>query len=168
MNSLEHYAALAEIFGATTIVIGAVFAFFQFREHRKRTTLEITAELCRKFAEPELAKAINLLRKLPDDISYEDMHQLDNEYEAAAQIVAMSYETMGLLVHKGVASFELTTELSGGLLLMVWRKIRGWIRGTREYEGNPRFAEWVEWLAIKVEKNEASMVPAYLSTSKLR
>jgi hypothetical protein len=35
----------------------------------------------------------------------------------------MTFETMGLLVPKDMASFQIVQELTGGLLLMMWRKI---------------------------------------------
>jgi len=159
---------LAEIFGAITIIIGAIFAFFQLNEHKRRLRIEMAAEMCRKFAEPELARAVTLVKRLPDDISLGALQAMDNEYEESAQIVGMAFETMGLLVHKKVASFELIQELTGGLLLMMWRKTRSWIRETRETESNDRFGEWVEWLVIQVEAREQSMVPAYKAYASWR
>ena len=35
-ENLNNYSALAEIFSATTIVFGSIFALVQFREYRKR------------------------------------------------------------------------------------------------------------------------------------
>jgi hypothetical protein len=35
-ENLNNYSALAEIFSATTIVFGSIFALVQFREDRKR------------------------------------------------------------------------------------------------------------------------------------
>lgn len=121
----------------------------------------MAAEMCRKFSEPELARAVTLIKRLPDDISLESLQAMDREYEESAQIVGMVFETMGLLVYKKVASFELIQALTGGLLLMVWRKTGRWIKETREAESMDRFAEWVEWLAIQVESREKNMVPAY-------
>lgn len=161
MGNLNDYAALAEIFGALTIITGALFAVFQYYEYRKRVQLQIAAELCRKFAEPELGRAVTLVKRLPDGISLTELQAMDMEYEESAQIVGMAFETMGLLVHKKIASFELIQELTGGLLLMMWRKTECWIKETRKAESNERFGEWVEWLARKVESQEQSMIPAY-------
>ena len=86
---------------------------------------------------------------------------MDEEYESAAQIVGMTFETMGLLVHKDIASFKIVQELTGGLLLMMWRKIEVWIKETRVEEGNPRFGEWVQWLGERLAECEADISPAY-------
>jgi hypothetical protein len=91
----------------------------------------VAADLCRGFTDPELAKAVNLLKSLPDGISLKDLRSLDGDYEEAAQIVGMTFETMGILVHKDIASFQIVQELAGGLLLMMWRKIEISIKETR-------------------------------------
>ena len=121
----------------------------------------MAADLCRGFTDPELAKAVNLLKSLPDGISLKDLRSLDGDYEEAAQIVGMTFETMGILVHKDIASFQIVQELAGGLLLMMWRKIEISIKETRVEQGNPRFGEWVQWLAERVEECESDIKPAF-------
>ena len=65
---LQSYAAIAEIFGAVTIVLGAVFALVQLAEYRRRRKNQVAAELCRKFAEAEVGRAVTLVKRLPDGI----------------------------------------------------------------------------------------------------
>jgi len=163
MQNLAVYAAVAEIFGALTILIGGVFAAVQYFEYRRRRRGEVAAELCRRFAEPELGRAVTLIRRLPDGISLEELQAMDPEYEEAAQIFGMAIETMGLLVHENIASFQMIRELTGGLVLSSWRKIEVWVKETREEQRNPRFAEWVEWLVDRIAECEEEMVPAYVA-----
>ena len=163
MDQLSTYAAFAEIFGALAIVIGGLFAVLQIAEFRRRRTYQVAADLCRGFMEPELAKAVTLIRSLPDGVSLDDLRERDPIYEEAAQTVSMTFETMGLLVHRGIASFEIVQQLTGGLLLMMWRKVGTWIAETREVESNPRFGEWVQWLAERVEERESDLEPAHLA-----
>lgn len=163
MQDLEVYAAFAEIFGAVTILVGALFAIVQLLEYRRRRKYQVATELCRGFSEPELGRAVTLLRRLPDDVSLAELQSMDREYEASAQIVAMAFETMGLLVHRNIASFQLIQELTGGLLLMQWRKIHVWVEETRQEQQNPRFAEWMQWLVERMEEREPSMIPAYIA-----
>lgn len=161
MQGLEQYAAAAEIFGALAIVGGALFALVQFREIRRRRASQVAAELCRGFTEPELARAINLLRNLPDGLGLEAVEERGPEVEEAMQIVGMTFETMGLLVFEGIASFEIVQKLAGGLLLMMWRKMEVWTKEVRADHGNPRFGEWIQWLAERVAEGEARVVPAH-------
>jgi hypothetical protein len=140
----------------------------QFREYRHRRRAEVAAELCRRFAEPDLARAVTLLRRLPDGVSLRTLQSMDTEYEEAAQIFGMAIETMGLLVHENIASFQMIRELTGGLLLSMWRKIETWVRETRVELDNPRFAEWVEWLVDRIAECEREMVPAYVAHREWR
>lgn len=162
IDDLQTYAAIAEIFGTITILGGGVAAILQISEYRRRRRYQIATDLCRGFTDPELAKAITLLRSVPDGISAEELHRMGAEFEEAAQIVGMTFETMGLLVYREIASFQIVQELTGGLLLMMWRKINRWVVDTRESQGNPRFAEWVQWLAERIEEREDRQQPAYL------
>ena len=161
LDELARYAALAEIFGALTIVGGGMFAAFQITEYRRRRASQVAADLCRGFTEPELARAVTLLRSLPDGLGLSAVRERGPEYEEAMQIVGMTFETMGLLVHKKIASFTIVQELAGGLLLMMWRKMEVWARDVRVDQGNPRFGEWVQWLAERVDEREGDLQPAY-------
>ncbi len=161
MRTLADFAAAAEIFGALTIVVGGLFAVFQLAEYRRRRSSQVAAELCRGFIEPDLARAVTLLRMLPDDLGLEEVREWGVEYEEAMQIVGMTFETMGLLVHKDIASFQIVQELAGGLLLMMWRKMSAWTKDVRVVQGNPRFGEWTQWLAERIEECEGEMVPAF-------
>ncbi len=161
MTDLEIYAAIAEVFGGLAIFGGALFAIVQIRDVRRGRREQVAAELCRGFAAPHLARAVNLIRKIPDNASIATLREMDPEYEEAIQALAMTFETMGLLVHMNVASFKVVQDLTGGLLLMMYRKINLWIKETRVEQDNPRFGEWVQWLAERIAEQEAQMVPAY-------
>ena len=161
MQGLEQYAAAAEIFGALTIVGGGLFALVQYREVRRRRASQVAAELCRGFTEPDLARAVNLLRTLPDGLGREAVEERGPEVEEAMQIVGMTFETMGLLVYEGIASFQIVQKRAGGLLLMMWREMGVWTKEVRADQGNPRFGEWVQWLAERVEESEAQVIPAH-------
>ena len=161
MADLSLYASIAEIFSATAIVGGALFAIVQLNEYKRRRRNEAAAELCRQFTQPELAKAFILLNTLPDGLGIEEYRKRGPEYEEAAQVVGMTFETMGLLVYKDMASFRTVQELAGGLLLMTWRKSGDWVKEVREVENNPRFGEWAQWLAERLSELEPEMIPAY-------
>lgn len=163
MTSLADYAAVAELFGALTIFAGAAFALIQLSEYRRRRASQVAADLCRGFTDPDLARAVTLLRGLPDGLSLAETRGRGADYEEAMQIVGMTFETMGLLVHKEIASFEIVQELAGGLLLMMWRKTEVWLRDVRVDQNNPRFGEWMQWLAERIEECEADMQPAYVA-----
>lgn len=168
MDQLQTLAAMAEIFSALTIVGGGAFAVVQLSEFRQRRRYQVATELCRKFSDPDLGRAVNLIRHLPDGISAQTLRSMDPEYEESALIVGMAFETMGLLVHKNLASFQLIQELTGGLLLTMWQKLSVWFISTREESGNRRFGEWVQWLAERLAEEERGVVPAYEAYAQWR
>lgn len=162
MDNLFRLAAIAEIFGAIAIVGGAIFGIIQVHEFRQRRRLQVAADLCRTFTEPALARSVVLLKSLPDGLSLEEFRNRDSSYEEAAQMVGMTFETLGLLVQKDIASLPIVQELAGGLLLMLWRKIEFQIKDTRTEQNNPRFGEWVQWLVERIEEREHDMQPAFI------
>ncbi|NKC01589.1 MAG: hypothetical protein GKR90_24235 [Pseudomonadales bacterium] len=162
MEALQTYAALAEIFGAVTIIGGGLIGFIQLREFRARRRQQIASDLCREFTKPELARAVTLVRSMPDGISLEELQKLGPEYQDAAQMLGMTFESMGLLVHKDIASFDVVQELTGGLLLMMWRKIGHWVVESRVEQEAPRFGEWMQWLMERVQECEADLEPAHV------
>ena len=163
MTDLHAYAAIAEIFGACAIVGGAIFGGLQIREFRQRRRCHVAADLCRAFREPSLAAAIVMLSELPDGLRRKEIQARGADYQEAAQMVGMTFETMGILVQKDVASLRIVQELTGGLLLMQWRKIEYFIKDTRIEQNNPRFGEWMQWLVDRIEERESDMVPAFIA-----
>ncbi len=161
MNDLQTYASIAEIIGAFTLVSGATFGVIQLIEYRRRRRFSVAADLCRSFTQPDLARAVVTLISLPDGKSAADFDALGIRHCESALTVLMTYETMGLLVKRRIASFQIVQELTGGLLLTLWRKLERLVRDTRVETDNPRFAEWVEWLVNRVRAEEDSMLPAY-------
>jgi hypothetical protein len=161
MADLSFYANIAEILGTLAIVGGGIFGAVQLREFRGQRRDAVAVELMRSFYNPEFTRAVTIIRNLPDDISGEDLRARASGTEEAALQIAMMYETMGLLVYRRIASFDLAQELTGGLLEVLWRKLGVWVKAVRDEQSHPRFAEWFEWLAIQFAKPDSRGVPAY-------
>jgi hypothetical protein len=163
MADLATLANIAEIFGALTIIGGALFAVVQIREFRKQRREAVAVELIRSFHDPELARAVNLIRDLPDNVSAEELRSKGSEYESSAIMVSTTYETIGFLVFREMSSFSMVRELTGGLAVVMWRKLARWQDTVRQEQSQPSWAEWFQWLAEQLardsEQKEAR--PAY-------
>jgi hypothetical protein len=160
---LETLANFAEIFGALTIIGGAIFAIVQIREFRARRRLVATVELTRSFQSPDLADAVNLIRGLPDGLSGTELRSKGPECERAAVMISTTYETIGFLVFREMASLSMVRELTGGLAVVLWRKLGGWTEHVRAEQGQPSWAEWFQWLAEQLTREGAQneTEPAY-------
>lgn len=161
MGELATYAALAEIFGVATIVVAAIFGFIQYRDFHKRRMGKVAADLASRFSQPEFARAVALLKRLPDNMSYEEMEAAGEEYVQAAYVVSMAIETMGLMIHEDIACFRMTQELTGGLVQTVWKKVGVWIQQSRIQNDDPEFGEWTQWLTERLIEDKPNATPAY-------
>lgn len=159
--TLEQIASIAEIIGAFTIVSGLVFGWIQIRVYRTQQRDRIATNLMQTFYNPDLARAVSLLHQLPDGISGSDLRDMGKEYEQAAVIVSTSFETMGLLVYKKIAKFDLVMELAGGMILNMHRKLSAWLEYIRVEQNQPSWAEWFEWIAQMADKRKTELQPAH-------
>jgi len=145
--NLDQVAAIAEIVGAITILTGLVFGVFQIRAHHVQQRNAIATSLAKTFYNTDFAKAVLVLHGLPDGVTADKVREAGPEFEEAAVIVCTSFETMGLLVYKKIAPFDLVMDLAGGLSAAMYRKLDNWIVSKRTDQNQPSWAEWFEWLA---------------------
>jgi hypothetical protein len=160
---LTALADLAEILSALAVVGGIWFALIQLREYRTQRRDAAIFELMRAFAEPEFARAVRLVRGLPDDVSAAELRASGSDREEAAIMISITYETKGLLVFRQMTSFPLVQELTGGLAVVMWRKLRVWAAEIRSEQKQPSFAEWFQWLAERLAQHgkDRTSPPAY-------
>jgi hypothetical protein len=160
---LTMLANLADVAGGVAILGGGAFAVVQFREFREQRRQAAAVELVRSFSEPAHANAVNLIQELPDGASAELLRSKGRDYERAATMIAITYETIGLLVFRGMASFSMVSDLTGGLTVVMWRKLAPWVATVRQEQGHRSFAEWFQWLAeqLEREREQKESRPAY-------
>ena len=160
--SLETIANVAQILGAGTIITAVIFGSFQIREYRKRRENMVAAELMRSFLSSDFARAVSLVRTLPEAISANDLRSRGPEYEQAAILITTTFETMGLLAFRNIAPFSLVQELAGGLIIVTWEKLSVWLNTVREEQSQPSWAEWFQWLAQQMLRVKLDSEPAYI------
>lgn len=160
--SLQELASYAEIIGAGTIVSGLIFGWIQIRAFRSQQRDAIAINLAQTFYNQELARALTLLQPIPDGVTLEELRAHGDEYVNAAITVTTSFETMGLLVYKRVATMELVLDLAGGIVSTMNRKLRVWQNDVRREQAQPSWGEWFEWLGDQAEKHKGGEVPAHV------
>ena len=84
----------------------------------------------------------------------------------AAVIVTTTFETMGLLVYKKIARFDLVMELAGGMMMSMHRKLSVWLESVRTGQNQPSWADWFEWIAQMAAKYKTNRDPAHERTSR--
>ena len=160
--SLAAWANIAEIIGAGGLISGLIFGLFQIRQYRSQQRDAVAINLAQTFYSKDLARALALLRPLPDGISLKDMQGLGEEYVEAAITVTTSFETMGMLVHKRIAQLDLVLDLAGGIITVMSRKLHQWHQDMRKAQKQPSWGEWFEWLADQANAAKNAREPAHV------
>ena len=116
------------------------------------------------FYSDDLAEAIALLQPIPDGVRLEELRSMGNEYVKAAITITIttSFETMGLLVFKGIATMDLVLDLAGGIVTTMTRKLRVFQNDMRESQQQPSWGVWFEWLGDQVGKIKHQVDPAHV------
>lgn len=161
--SLSDLANIVEIVGMFAILSGIVFGLIQLKQHRiQRRDLAIL-ECARSFEDKEFTEAYRLISELPEGITKANIDKMGAEYEPAVIRVGMKFETMGLLIHRGVIPIDAMSDLVGGAGLKIWSVIELWVKETRTHRSHPTFLEWYQWLVERlVERGRTDVQPAFL------
>jgi hypothetical protein len=152
---LDTLASLGEFLGGMAVIGGVIFAVIQVRHYRQQRRDVATIELMHAVLGPQIVEAFRLLGFVSDGISASEIRAKGAEYEDAALSIFLVYETIGLLVFRGVAPFHLVQELTGGAVVAMWRKLRVYYEEIRQERSHERIAEWFQWLAERLEEHEA-------------
>ena len=165
--ALSNIANIVEIFGVLALVSGIAFGLLQFRQNRLQRRDLAVLECARMFEDEQFTENYRLLSQLESGLTMAQFEELGDRYEAAALRVGMKFETVGLLVHRGVVPISAMEDLVGGAALTVWRVIEQWVAGTRKSRSNPNFWEWYQWLAERLEeRGQAVREPAFIAHAR--
>ncbi|KPK59723.1 MAG: hypothetical protein AMS21_09810 [Gemmatimonas sp. SG8_38_2] len=160
---LNTAANLAEIIGVLIVVGGLAFAVIQvmqFRQHRRDMA---AIELARSFEKPAFGHALRLVLSLPDGITAKELRAKGTEYEDAAMLVSLTLESVAIMVHRRIVSFDLVWELMGGVVQTTWGKLGTWAQAVRDEQEQQKFDEWIQWLAKQMKRygDETGLEPAH-------
>lgn len=160
--TLADFADLVESIGIVAIVFGVAFGLIQLRQHRKQSRDAAIIELATSFEDRDFTEAYRLLSELDEGISAREFNALGDDYISALLRVGMKFETVGLLVYKGVVPFDAMKDLVGGAAIKIWRVVENWTLETRETQDHDLLFEWFQWLVERLqERGEGKRIPAF-------
>lgn len=162
MMDLQTLANLAQIIGATAVVTAIGFGLVQIRQFRVQRRDAAAAELVRSFQDTQFTQAFRLVTTLPLNATAEQLRAGGAAMEDAALSIGMRYESVGLLVFRGIMPLSIVGQLTGGVAIELWSKMRAWAAHVREEKSRPHFFEWFQWLVEQLEKRgRRDEPPAY-------
>lgn len=165
--NLEALANLVEIVGIFAIIFGIVFGLIQLKQNRVQRRDMAILECARSFEDEDFTEAYRLISELPEGITQERLEELGEEYQSAAMRIGHKFETIGLLVHRGVIPLDAMEDLVGGAALTIWRVLEPWVMEARIKRAHPTFWEWFEWLIERLrERGREERPPAVTAYAK--
>ena len=162
MTIIQDIAGIVEILGILAVAFGVWLALRQFKLLRSQRRDLAIMECARSFEDREFTEAYGLITELKQGISLDEIKALGNEYELAALRVGMKFETIGLLVYKGVVPIDAMQDLVGGAALTIWNVLETYTYQTRKVRSHPTFWEWYQWLVDRLrEESSTKSIPAF-------
>lgn len=159
---LNTLAQVAEILSGIAVVAAMVFGVVQVRQFRQQRRDSADVELMRSMQDPEFTRSFRLIYSLPDNLGASGLRDLGPGYEEAAIAIGARFESMGLLVYRGSIPFDLVEQIVGGVVVLLWRKLRLWVVEYRAEQGHELLFEWFQWLAERIEeRGRTAELPAY-------
>jgi len=144
--TLQNVANWAEILGGLAVIGGVAFGVFQVAHLRGHRRDVVAFELGRSIQTPEFATALRQVMALPIGVDATELRRREGAEDAALH-VSLVFESIGLMLHRGIVQRSIAWELVGGVVPAVWDRIAAWAEEVRREQSNPKFEEWTEWLA---------------------
>ena len=157
-------ANLAEIFGAFVVVGGLGFGVIQLQHYRQQRRETAAIELLRSFHNPEFSRSLRAVLALPKGVRKCDVGERRAEEQNAIMVVVLTFESIGVMVFRGIVPLEMVNQLLGGVCVESWARLNRYMEDSRAASDRKTMGEWFQWLAMKLEDLQAdSDMPAYQS-----
>jgi hypothetical protein len=163
VTDLNELANLAEIFGAVVVVGGLGFAVIQLQHYRQQRRETAAIELLRSFQNPEFSRALRAVLALPKDLCKSDITECSASEQDAIMVVVLTFESIGVMVFRGIVPLEMVNELLGGVCVESWSRLDRYMQDSRADSDRKTMSEWFQWLAERLDEHHTcyGRPPAY-------
>ena len=141
---IAQYLPTIQVFGQVALIAGAGFAGYQFLLHRRDRDEQNAIQVLTRLTSSEFRQAYAKVWELPLGATAQDVLDGGDEMRAAVDNVAMTFEMMGIMVHKRMVPIDTVDQVIGGFLRESWRRLAPYIKLQREQYRNRRIAEWYQ------------------------
>ncbi|MBV8423616.1 MAG: hypothetical protein JO349_00380 [Candidatus Eremiobacteraeota bacterium] len=143
--------AVSTAFTGVVIALTAAVGMAQLRQLGIQRRDAAAIEMVRSLQDVELTRSWGIVLAMPACESYDELRNRGDDYNSAARFLAVRFVMLGLLVHRNVVSFDIAKDLTGGICLAAWARLRAAVPEMRRQLGNPALFEWFQWLAERFE-----------------
>jgi len=147
--NLEQAANLAQVGAALVVVAGLAFAMVQVRELGRQRREAAAIQLAQAFGNREFALAFRQVLDLRPGAGVALVKR--QGVEEAAMLVSLIVEYVAIMVDREI--IDMVWELTGGVVLSTWDRLRDWSASHRGQGGTEKFNERFKWLAVRLAEN---------------
>lgn len=149
LDSLQRFLSIA---ASIALISGVIIAILQLRHQSRLRQEDIAMRLYAGFGEETFAR--HFLRVSNWSYATFADYQTNSTPDdgISLMVVSVFFESMGLLLKRGLAPIELLDDLLSGPVLATWPKVRPIWAGMREQYHQPSWAEWFEYLHDEMAK----------------
>jgi hypothetical protein len=145
---------------STVAIVGAlVFAALQVRAASNARRDQGAVVIIQTTQNASWTQALRLVSTLPENATADCIHEKGEAMERALFELGIRLEPIGYMVFSGVISLNATDDLIGGVALVIWSRAKEWTEEYRKSTNNPKFNEWVEWLADRITERRRRLQP---------
>src|SRR5256885_9969394 len=156
-------ATLANLINAIAVTAGLIFAATQIRYYRQRRRRDAMLELVRSFQSPAFTSALRRVLSLPDGADAEKIREvLGPDGEDAVYMVALTWESIGVLLFRRELTLDLIDDFFSGPILLSWKKLQVYSEEWRRAQNRETGSEWFHWLAERMMEREKILPGARL------
>jgi hypothetical protein len=163
VTDLSTLANMAEIFGAAVVVGGLIFAVVQMHHYRQQRRETAAIELLRSFHNPEFSRSLRAVLALPKGVTRSDLGECSEMQQDAIMVVVLTFESIGVMVYRGIVPLEMVNELLGGVCIESWLRLNQYMLDSRIQSNRETMSEWFQWLAERLDEHHTryGRPPAY-------
>ena len=145
---------IARIVSSVVVISGIIFGIIQIRQYRQQRQDVAAVQLVNSFQNSDFIHSLRAVWSLPDTASWQELQACGKDWPEAAFQVAMTMETMGVLVYRRIVPLAILDELMGDAILVLWHKLQPWVDHLRTEQKRDSAYEWFQWLAERLAERE--------------
>ncbi|MDX1673707.1 MAG: DUF4760 domain-containing protein [Longimicrobiales bacterium] len=150
---------VAEVVSAVAVVFGLGFAVSEVKRYRTRRARESALALVNAYQTPEFARAVVLIIELDEALERAELERRLGQDMRLISLLMTTWESLGILVHRGEVSLDLVDDFFSGAIVLSWRKLEAFVRQMRSEGERETYFEWFQWLAERMIERETETVP---------
>jgi hypothetical protein len=152
-------ATLLNLISTIAIVGALIFTALQVRAASSARRDQAAVVIIQTTQNASWTQALSLVSTLPENASAEYIREKGEVMERALFELSIRLEPVGYMIFCRLITLKAVDDLIGGIAIVIWSRSRAWTEEYRKSTHNPKFNEWVEWLADRIAERRTRLQP---------